>query len=175
MPQQPRSRPRAPERSTATLTIPAASALALRTPTPSSTSPTSTISRTRRSRIGPSGTPSRPSGTFLPSLTGRFDRVRDHRDCTRSHHHRAAHHGCAGNPNADSAAPSAPPTREHRPGPAGVPRRSGYVHFRPTSRRCQASSVPGVTIRPSRRLEGSRRESAAITARSAQCSLGWAT
>ena len=57
----------------------------------------------------------------------------------------------------------------------GRPTAFGYVHFLLTRRRCQPSSVPGVTIRYSRRRPGSSRATAAITARSAQSGLGRAT
>ena len=51
---------------------------------------------------------------------------------------------------------------------AGRPAVFGQVHLLLTRRRCQASRVPGVTIRCSRRRLGSSRASAATTARSAQ-------
>jgi hypothetical protein len=57
----------------------------------------------------------------------------------------------------------------------GRPGALGYVHFHLTSRRCQASSVPGVTIRCTRRCLGSNLASAASIARSAQSGLGRTT
>ncbi len=51
----------------------------------------------------------------------------------------------------------------------------GQVHLFLIRRRCQASRVPGVTIRCSRRCLGSSRASAAITARSAQSGFGRVT
>ena len=57
----------------------------------------------------------------------------------------------------------------------GRPGALGYVHVLLTRRRCQASRVPGVTIRCSRRRPGSSPAKAASTARSAQRGLGRAT
>ena len=57
----------------------------------------------------------------------------------------------------------------------GRPGRLGYVHLRRIRRRCQASSVPGVTSRWARSAAGSCRASAARMARSAQSGLGRAT
>jgi len=54
-------------------------------------------------------------------------------------------------------------------------RRPGYIHFLLTSRRCQASSVPGRTIRCARNSVGSSRTSPASTARSIQDNRGLAT
>lgn len=52
--------------------------------------------------------------------------------------------------------------------PAGL----GWAHFRATRRRCQRSSVPGVTIRCARRTLGSSRDNVASTARSLQATRG---
>src|SRR5450759_4758936 len=57
----------------------------------------------------------------------------------------------------------------------GRPGRFGYVHLRVTRRRCQASSVPGVTSRWARSTVGSSRASAARIARSAQSGLARVT
>ena len=54
----------------------------------------------------------------------------------------------------------------------GRPGRFGYVHLRVIRRRCQASSVPGVTSRWARSTAGSCRASAARMARSAQSGSG---
>jgi hypothetical protein len=60
-------------------------------------------------------------------------------------------------------------------GTGGRPVVFGQVHFFLTRRWCQASRVPGVTIRCIRRCRGSSRAKAAITARSAQSGFGRAT
>ncbi len=60
-------------------------------------------------------------------------------------------------------------------GIGGRPVVFGWVHLLFTRRRCQASMVPGVTIRCSRRCMGSSRAKAAIMARSAQSGFGRAT
>ena len=57
----------------------------------------------------------------------------------------------------------------------GRPGGLGYVHLRRIRRRCQASSVPGVTRRWRRSPAGSSRASAARTAQPAQSSLGQVT
>jgi hypothetical protein len=57
----------------------------------------------------------------------------------------------------------------------GRPDWFGYVHLRVIRRRCQASSVPGVTSRWARSMAGSSRASAARTARSAQSGFARAT
>src|SRR5581483_8276040 len=54
----------------------------------------------------------------------------------------------------------------------GRPGDRGWVHFLVTIRRCQRSSVPGVTTRYRRRSLGSIRDSAASRARSVQSSRG---
>ena len=82
--------------------------------------------------------------------------------------------GCAGVPTAGSAWPAAGPAHGSPPGPAAP----GGARIGPlllTMRRCQASSVAGVTIRCSRRCPGSSRASAAIATRSAQSGFGRAT
>jgi hypothetical protein len=57
----------------------------------------------------------------------------------------------------------------------GRPAVFGWVHLFLIRRRCQASRVPGVTIRCRRRRAGSSRARAAITARSAQSGFGRST
>ena len=54
----------------------------------------------------------------------------------------------------------------------GRPGAFGWVHFLATMRRCQRSSVPGVTIRCARSAVGRIRANAANSARSAQSTLG---
>jgi hypothetical protein len=54
----------------------------------------------------------------------------------------------------------------------GRPGALGWVHFLVTMRRCQRSSVPGVTIRCASSALGRIRASAASSARSAQSILG---
>ena len=87
----------------------------------------------------------------------------------------AARRGPCGIPRPGSPAPAAA-TRSRMSGlMRGRPVRFGYVHLRVISRRCQASSVPGVTSRWARSTAGSCRASAARMARSAQSGLGRAT
>jgi hypothetical protein len=57
----------------------------------------------------------------------------------------------------------------------GRPGRFGYCHLRATRRRCQASSVAGVTSRCPRSCRGSSRAHAARTARSGQEGRGRST
>jgi len=102
-------------------------------------------------RRGAGPSPAQPgSGGSFPPLPG-----------TRR---RATRPECAGNPSAGSTAPSCSTRPRTSAGTGGRPTAFGYVHFLRTRRRCQASKVPEVTIRCSRRPEGSSRESAAITA-----------
>jgi hypothetical protein len=56
---------------------------------------------------------------------------------------------------------------------AVAPGDRGWVHFLVTMRRCQRSSVPGVTIRCRRKPFGSIRDNAASTARSVHSSRGF--
>src|SRR5215510_9139631 len=102
-------------------------------------------------RRGAGPSPAQPgSGGSFPPLPG-----------TRR---RATRPECAGNLSAGSTAPSCSTRPRTSAGTGGRPTEFGYVHFLRTRRRCQASKVPEVTIRCSRRPEGSSRESAAITA-----------
>lgn len=58
------------------------------------------------------------------------------------------------------------------PASGGRPGVLGWVHFLATMRRCQRSSVPGVTIRCARSALGRIRANAASSARSVQSILG---
>jgi hypothetical protein len=87
---------------------------------------------------------------------------------------RGVHPGCGGAP--PRVLPGQPPDqltdlRRGRRAPGGI--RIGPLFL--IMRRCQASRVPGATIRCSCRCPGSSRASAAVTARSAQSGLGRAT
>jgi len=80
-------------------------------------------------------------------------------------------------PSSAGSGPAAPSAarrgaRSRPSSTGGRPPLRGYVQLRRTSRRCQRSSVPGVTSRPIGIDAGSRRAKAASTARSAQSSLG---
>jgi hypothetical protein len=78
-------------------------------------------------------------------------------------------------PTGDCLPLAAGPGRRSSRWSAGGRAGSGQVHLRVSRRRCQVSSVPGVTSRLLRSAAGSRRASAARMARSAQSSLGRGT
>ncbi len=78
-------------------------------------------------------------------------------------------------PPGDSAGPACSTSSQTSCGTGGRPAALEYVHFLLSRRRCQASNVPGVTIRCNCRRLGSSRATAAITARSAQSGLGRVT
>jgi hypothetical protein len=85
---------------------------------------------------------------------------------------RAARPESGDSSSAGSAAPAAPARARTCPGTGGRPGAPGQAHLFLTRRRCQASTVPGVTIARARAAALAR---AAMTARSAQSGLGRAT
>jgi hypothetical protein len=78
-------------------------------------------------------------------------------------------------PTTGSPALGAGPVRRSPGWYPGRPGRPGYLHLPVITRRCQASSVPGVTMRWRRSAAGTSRASAASTARPAPSGLGRVT
>ena len=91
---------------------------------------------------------------------------------TRRSRGRSARRRSAGSPSAGSRAPAAAPARGSRSPIGGRPQRPPYVQRRATRRRCQRSSVAGVTMNDRQLGRGSSRLAAASNTRSAIVSCG---